>query len=162
MKQNYENEKNKLMDLDKNFYEYKQEVKAEKEKFDEDKSKLQQEIKELKEELETTKKKLEDAQKELKDSLDVVTNLKLESEKKKTEMEQIKTDSHNKIEEIKLKMEKASQNVFSQDKILNIISENIHFFFEQEFHLSLTNIIENIFKNFFNLHSKYFRHRGKC
>lgn len=31
MKQNYENEKNKLMDLDKNFYEYKQEVKAEKE-----------------------------------------------------------------------------------------------------------------------------------
>lgn len=56
MKQNYENEKNKLMDLDKNFYEYKQEVKAEKEKFDEDKSKLQQEIKELKEELETTKK----------------------------------------------------------------------------------------------------------
>jgi len=148
MKQNYENEKNKLMDLDKNFYEYKQEVKAEKEKFDEDKSKLQQEIKELKEELEITKKKLEDAQKELKDSLDVVTNLKLESEKKKTEMEQIKTDSHNKIEEIKLKMEKASQNVFSQDKILNIISENIHFFFEQEFHLSLTNIIENIFKNF--------------
>ena len=30
MKQNYENEQNKLMNLDKNFYEYKQEIKDKK------------------------------------------------------------------------------------------------------------------------------------
>ena len=43
MKQNYENEQNKLMNLDKNFYEYKKE-----------KNKLEQEIKEL------TQKELKD------------------------------------------------------------------------------------------------------
>ena len=32
MKQNYENEQNKLMNLDKNFYEYKQEIKEKKKK----------------------------------------------------------------------------------------------------------------------------------
>ena len=46
-------------------------------------------------------------------------------------MEEIKLETHSKIEEMKSKMEKASQNVFSQDKILNIIAENIHSFFEQ-------------------------------
>jgi len=30
MKQNYENEQNKLMNLDKNFYEYKKEIKDKK------------------------------------------------------------------------------------------------------------------------------------
>ena len=63
-------------------------------------------------------------------------------------MEEIKQECHNKIEEIKSKMEKVSQNVFSQDKILNIIGENIHYFFEQEFTLSFTRIIEDTFKNF--------------
>jgi hypothetical protein len=148
MKQLYESEQNKLLVIDKSFYNYKQESKAQIEQLKAEKEQLEKELNDITEELELTKKKLEDTEKELKNSLDVVTMLKLEGEKKKAEMEEIKTESYNKLEEIKSKMEKAGQSVFSQDKILNIIAENIHFFFEQEFHLSLTNIIETIFKNF--------------
>ena len=147
-KQLYESEQNKLLAIDKSFYNYKQEAKAQIEQLKAEKEQSEKELNDLNEELEATKKKLEDTEKELKNSLDVVTMLKLEAEKKKAEMEEIKTESYNKLEEIKSKMEKAGQSVFSQDKILNIIAENIHFFFEQEFHLSLTNIIETIFKNF--------------
>ena len=148
MKQCYENEQNKLLSIDKSFYNYKQESKAQIEQYKLEKERLENELNDITEELELTKKKLEDTEKELKNSLDIVSILKLEGEKKKAEMEELKTESHKKIEEIKSKMEKAGQSVFSQEKILNIIAENIHFFFEQEFHLSLTNIIETIFKNF--------------
>ena len=148
MKQCYENEQNKLLSIDKSFYNYKQESKAQIEQYRIEKENLENELNDIKEELELTKKNLENTEKELKNSLEVVSLLKLEAEKKKIEMEELKTESYNKIEEIKSKMEKAGQSVFSQDKTLNIIAENIHFFFEQEFHLSLTNIIETIFKNF--------------
>ena len=148
MKQCYENEQNKLLSIDKSFYDYKQDSKAQIERYRIEKERLEKELSDITKELELTKKKLENTEKELKNILEVVSLLKLEAEKKKVEMEELKTESFNKIEQIKLKMEKAGQSVFSQDKILNIIAENIHFFFEQEFHLSLTNIIETIFKNF--------------
>ena len=148
MKTNYENEHKKFIDLDKNFYQYKLDIEAQNSKDKEIKEKLEKEIKETKEELETTKKNLEENEKKLKEALNVVQNLQKENERKKAEMEEIKLETHNKIEEMKLKMEKASQSVFSQDKILSIIAENIHNFFEQEFSISLTTIIENIFKNF--------------
>ena len=148
MKSNYENEQKKFFDLDKNFYQYKQDVESQNAQEKEKKEKLEKELNETKEELDKTKNNLEESEKKLKEALDVVKNLQKENEKKKSEMEDIKLETHNKIEEMKLKMEKASQSVFSQDKILNIIAENIHSFFEQEFTLSLTKIIEDIFKNF--------------
>ena len=148
MKNNFEKEKQKLTDLDKNFYQYKLDVEEQNSQTKEKTERLEKEINEKNEELKNTKKNLEDNEIKLKEALDVVKNLQKENERKKSEMEEIKLETHNKIEEIKLKMEKASQSVFSQDKILNIIAENIHSFFEQEFTLSLTSIIENIFKNF--------------
>ena len=148
MKNNYENEQKKLLDLDKNFYQYKLDIETQTKQDKEKKEQLEKELNEKKEELEKTKKNLEESEKQLKEALDVVKNLQKEAEKKKSEMEEIKLETHNKIEEYKLKMEKASQSVFSQDKILNIIAENIHYFFEQEFTLSLTKVIEDIFKNF--------------
>ena len=148
MKRNFENEHKNLINLDKQFYEYKQEVEAQAIKDKELKEKLEKEINEQKEEIETTKKNYKETDNKLKEALDVVKNLQKESERKKAEMEELKTESHNKVEEIKLKMAKASQSVFSQEKILNIIAENIHIFFEQEFNLSFTKIIEDIFKNF--------------
>jgi hypothetical protein len=137
-----------LLDLDKNFYQYKLDIEAKNSQDKEKKEKLEKEIIEKNEELEKTKKNLQENETKLKEALDVVKNLQKENERKKSEMEEIKLETHNKIEEFKLKMEKASQSVFSQDKILNIIAENIHSFFEQEFTLCLTTIIEEIFKNF--------------
>jgi Ran GTPase-activating protein (RanGAP) involved in mRNA processing and transport len=148
MKANFENEHKNLINLDKQFYEYKKEVEAQAIKDKELKEKLEKEIIEQKDEIEITKKNYKETDNKLKEALDVVKNLQKESERKKAEMEELKTESHNKVEEIKLKMEKASQSVFSQEKILNIIAENIHIFFEQEFNLSFTKIIEDIFKNF--------------
>ena len=148
MKNNYENEQKKLLDLDKNFYQYKLDIEAQNSQDKEKKEKLEKEIIEKNDELEKTKKNLQENETKLKEALDVVKNLQKENERKKSEMEEIKLETHNKIEEYKLKMEKASQSVFSQAKILNIIAENIHSFFEQEFTLSFTTIIEVIFKNF--------------
>ena len=148
MKKNFEDEHQKLLDLDKNFYQYKLDNDAQKLKEKEKIEKLENELKDTKEQLAKEKKNLEDNELKLKEALNVVQNLQKENERKKSEMEEIKLETHNKIEEMKSKMEKASQNVFSQDKILNIIAENIHSFFEQEFSISLTKIIENIFKNF--------------
>ena len=148
MKNNFENEQKKLLDLDKNFYQYKLDIEAKNSQDKEKKEKLEKEIIEKNEELEKTEKNLQENETKLKEALDVVKNLQKENERKKSEMEEIKLETHNKIEEFKLKMEKASQSVFSQDKILNIIAENIHSFFEQEFTLCLTTIIEEIFKNF--------------
>ena len=148
MKNNFENEQKKLQDLDKNFYQYKVDIETQMSQEKEKKEKLEKELNETKDALDKTKKNLEESENKLKEALDVVTNLQKESEKKKSEMEEIKLETYNRIEEFKLKMEKASQSVFSQDKILNIIAENIHSFFEQEFTLSLTKIIEDIFKNF--------------
>ena len=148
IKKKFELEQKKLLDLDKNFYQYKTDIKAKDAKEKENTEKLIKEKNEQKEELEKTKKNLQETETKLKEAFDVVKNLQNEGERKKAEMEEIKQECHNKIEEIKSKMEKVSQNVFSQDKILNIIGENIHYFFEQEFTLSFTRIIEDTFKNF--------------
>ena len=148
MKKNYENENKKLLELDKNFYQYKTEISEKNIKEKEKINNLEEELKNKKEELNKITKNLNETEIKLKEALDVVKNLQKENERIKSDMEELKIESYNKIEEIKQKMEKASQSVFSQDKILNIISENLHNFFEQEFTLSLSKIIEDIFKNF--------------
>ena len=148
MQKNYENEKKKFLDLDKNFYQYKIDINEKTIKEKEKNIILEEELKKKKEELDKTIKNLNETDIKLKEALDVVKNLQKENERIKSDMEELKIESYNKIEEIKHKMEKASQSVFSQDKILNIIAENLHTFFEQEFTLSLSKIIEVIFKNF--------------
>ena len=148
MQKNYENEKKKFLDLDKSFYQYKTEISEKNLKEKEKNEILEEESKKNKEELNKALKNLNETEIKLKEALDVVKNLQKENERVKSDMEELKIESYNKIEEIKDKMEKASQSVFSQDKILNIIAENLHSFFEQEFTLSLSKIIENIFKNF--------------
>ena len=148
MQKNYENEKKKFLDLDKNFYQYKTEISEKNIKEQEKINNLEEDVKNKKEEIDKITKNLNETEIKLKEALDVVKNLQKENERVKSDMEELKIESYNKIEEIKNKMEKASQSVFSQDKILNIIAENLHNFFEQEFALSLSKVIENIFKNF--------------
>ena len=78
----------------------------------------------------------------------MLNNLQKENEKLKSEREELKRESYDQIQEMKVKLERASKNVFSTDKILTIIGENIHTLFVQEFSLSLNNIIEEILKKF--------------
>ena len=94
-------EQKKLLDLDKNFYQYKTDIKAKDAKEKENTEKLIKEKNEQKEELEKTKKNLQETETKLKEAFDVVKNLQNEGERKKAEMEEIKQECHNKIEEIK-------------------------------------------------------------
>jgi hypothetical protein len=148
MKKNYENEKAKYIELDKIFYEYKKKYELGKSTEEDKISKLEKELKTCKDELNIKTKKLEEDDIKSKEIAEVMANLKKENEKYKSDMEDLKTESYNKIEEMKLKMEKSSQSVFSQEKVLGIIAENIHNLFSQEFSLSFNKIIEEILKNF--------------
>ena len=148
MKKNNEAEKAKYLELDKIFYEYKKKYELGKNTETDKITKLEEELKKCKEELSIKTKKIEEDEVKSKETSEVLSNLKKENERIKSEMEDLKTESYNKIEEMKTKMEKASQSVFSQEKILAIIAENIHNLYSQEFSLSLNKIIEGILKNF--------------
>ena len=78
MKNNFENEQKKLLDLDKNFYQYKLDIEAKNSQDKEKKEKLEKEIIEKNEELEKTKKNLQENETKLKEALDVVKNLQKE------------------------------------------------------------------------------------
>ena len=89
MKDKFETEHKNLIDLDKKFYEYKQEVEAQSIKDKELVEKLKGELKEQKDEIEITKKNYKEVDNKLKEALDVVKNLQKESERKKAEMEEL-------------------------------------------------------------------------
>ena len=147
MKNNVEIEKKKYLNLDQRFYEYKKEYNLN--KPDDDKlHNINKELEETKKELNTTKNSLKDNEKKLKEATNMLNNLQKENEKLKSEREELKRESYDQIQEMKVKLERASKNVFSTDKILTIIGENIHTLFVQEFSLSLNNIIEEILKKF--------------
>ena len=148
MKKNFENEHNKYLDLDKRFYDYKKEYELNKNTENDKLSKLEKEVKNNKEELIIKNKIIEENNVKFKEVTDIMKNYQKENERIKSAMEDLKTESYNKVEEMKTKMERASQSVFSPDKILNIVGENIHTIFAQEFSLSLNRIIEEILKNF--------------
>ena len=148
MKNNFENEQKKYEDLDQRFYQYKKQYELNKSAEGDKISKLALEDKTNKEELINKNKIIEENSIKLQESSDIIKNLQNEKEKIKSEMEKLKTESYKKVEEMRIKMEKASQNVFSPDNILNIVAENIHIIFAQEFSLSLNRIIEEIMKNF--------------
>ena len=148
MKKNFENEQNKYIELDKIFYEYKKEHEKNKNSEEDKLAILEKELKECKEELEAKKKIIEENNIKYKEMADIMKNLQKENERIKSEMEDLKTESYKKIEDMKIKMEKVTQNVFSTETTLNIIAENIHTLFAQEYSLSLNKIIEDIFKNF--------------
>ena len=148
MKKNFENEHNKYLDLDKRFYDYKKEYELGKNTENEKLTKLETEVKSNREELINKNKIIEENNIKFKEVTDLMKNLQKENERIKSAMEDLKTESYNKLEDMKTKMERASQSVFSPDKILNIVGENIHTIFAQEFSLSLNRIIEDILKNF--------------
>ena len=148
IKKQYENEQKKYIELDKRFYEYKKEHESKKNSTEDKISKLEKELNESKEEINNKNKILEENNIKFKETGDIMKSLQKENEKIKSEMEDLKTETYKKIEGMKSKMEKATQNVFSTETTLNIISENIHTLFSQEFSLSLNKIIEDIFKNF--------------
>ena len=148
MKKNVENEQKKYLDLDQRFYQYKKEYELDKNSEGDKISKLEQDIKKTREELTVKDKLIEESSVKYKEITDVMENLRKINEKIKSDMEDLKADSYNKLEDMKLKMERASQSVFSPEKILNIVGENIHTLFAQEFSLSLNRIIEDILKNF--------------
>ena len=148
MKKNFENEHNKYLDLDKRFYDYKKEYELGKNTENEKLTKLETEVKSNREELINKNKIIEENNAKFKEVTDLMKNLQKENERIKSAMEDLKTESYNKLEDMKTKMERASQSVFSPDKILNIVGENIHTIFAQEFSLSLNRIIEDILKNF--------------
>ena len=79
MKANFENEHKNLINLDKQFYEYKKEVEAQAIKDKELKEKLEKEIIEQKDEIEITKKNYKETDNKLKEALDVVKNLQKEN-----------------------------------------------------------------------------------
>ena len=148
MKKNFESEHNKYLDLDKRFYDYKKEYELGKNTENEKLTKLETEVKSNREELINKNKIIEENNAKFKEVTDLMKNLQKENERIKSAMEDLKTESYNKLEDMKTKMERASQSVFSPDKILNIVGENIHTIFAQEFSLSLNRIIEDILKNF--------------
>ena len=148
LKKNYEKEQKKYVDLDKAFYEYKKNTEKDKSSGTEKIANLEKELKETVEKLNNANKSIEEKETKLKESMEVIKNLQNDNEKIKTTMEDIKVETHNKVEEMKTKVEKVSQNVFSTDKILNIVGENIHCLFKEEFSLSINKIINEIFKNF--------------
>ena len=147
-KKNYENEVKKYSDLDKAFYEYKNEICQEKTGKSDKISNLEKELKENVENLKNANKTLEEKEKKIKESMDVIKSLQKENERIKSTMEDLKNETYKKIEEMKTKVEKMSQNVFSPDNILNVVGENIHCLFKEEFSLSINKIINEIFKNF--------------
>ena len=147
-KKNYENEVKKYSDLDKAFYEYKNEVCQEKTGKSDKISNLEKELKENVENLKNANKTLEEKEKKIKESMDVIKSLQKENERIKSTMEDLKNETYKKIEEMKTKVEKMSQNVFSPDNILNVVGENIHCLFKEEFSLSINKIINELFKNF--------------
>lgn len=144
MKKNYENEQKKYLELDKKFYEYKEIVSSESGKI----ANLEEEIKKKNEENNENKKTIEKKEEQIKESMEIIKNLRKDNEKIKTEMGELRTETHNKVEEMKIKMEKVSQSVFSPDKILKTVAENIYFLFEGEFSLSLSKVVEEIIENF--------------
>lgn len=148
MKKKCEDEHNKYLDLDKRFYDYKKEYELNKNNENDKLTKLEKEVKDNREELITKNKLIEENNTKFKEVTDIMKNLQKENERIKSAMEDLKTESYNKVEDMKIKMERASQSVFSPDKILNIVGENIHTIFAQEFSLSLNRIIEDILKNF--------------
>ena len=148
MKKNIENEQKKYVDLDQRFYQYKKEYELDKNSEGSKITTLEQEIKTTREELIEKNKIIEENKVKYKEITDVMENLRKVNEKIKSDMENLKTDSYNKIEDMKIKMGRASQSVFSPEKILNIVGENIHTLFAQEFSISLNRIIEDILKNF--------------
>ena len=145
MKKNYEDEQKKYLELDQKFYEYKNNVSSASDKIDN----LEKELNKKNEENNENKKTIEKKEEQIKFSMDKIKTLEKENEEIKTEMGKIRTEAHNKVEEMKQKMKKVTQSVFSPDKILNTIAENIHYLFEKEFSLSLSNVIEEITNNFF-------------
>ena len=147
-KKNFENEHNKYLDLDKRFYDYKKEYELGKNTGNEKLTKLETEVKSNREELINKNKIIEENNAKFKEVTDLMKNLQKENERIKSAMEDLKTESYNKLEDMKTKMERASQSVFFFFKILNIVGENIHTIFAQEFSLSLNRIIEDILKNF--------------
>ena len=145
MKKNYEDEQKKKLELDQLFYEYKQKNALELGNID----KLKEELNKKDEENNENKKTIEKKEEEIKGSMALINTLREKNEKIINEMGELKTETHNKVEEMKKKIERISQSVFSPDKILNTIAENIHYLFEKEFSLSLSNVIEEITNNFF-------------
>ena len=148
MKKNIECEQKKYLDLDQRFYQYKKEYELDKNSEGDKILKLEQEVKASREDIALKNKIIEENNSKYKEITDIMKNLQKENERIKSAMEDLKTQSYNKMEDMKMKMERASQSVFSPDKILNIVGENIHTLFAQEFSLSLNRIIEDILKNF--------------
>ncbi len=147
-KKNYEKEQKKYLDLDKTFYEYKKEVEKDKSSGAEKIANLEKELSENIEKLNNANKTIEEKEKKLKESMEIIETLQKENERIKSNMEDLKVETHNKIEEMKAKVEKATKSAFSPDNILNIVGENIHCLFKEEFSLSINTIINEIFKNF--------------
>ena len=148
MKLNFENEHQKYLELDRRFYDYKKEYELNKNSDYSIISKLKEELKMNKEDLSKKTKIIEENNIKFKEINDIMKNLQKENERIKSSMEDLKTQSYNKIESMKMKIERASQNVFSTENILNIVGENINHIYEQEFSFSLNKIIEEILKNF--------------
>ena len=148
MKNNYEEGVKNYDNLDKIFFEYKQEREKGRSTDVEKINQLEQEIKNITEELNNTKKNLEEKNSKLNESMNIVKNLQKENENLRTNMEEMKVETYKKLEDMKMEKEKASKNVFSNDKIFSIIADNVHNFFTREFSLSLNKIIEDIFQNF--------------
>ena len=147
-KKNYEKEQKKYLDLDKTFYEYKKEVEKDKSSGAEKIANLEKELSENIEKLNNANKTIEEKEKKLKESMEIIETLQKENERIKSNMEDLKVETHNKIEKMKAKVEKATKSAFSPDNILNIVGENIHCLFKEEFSLSINTIINEIFKNF--------------
>ena len=148
MKKKYEEEHQKYDNLDKIFTEYKQEKEKGKEVESNKMNQLDEQNKKIMEQLNETKKTLEEKETKLEETLNVVNNLQKDNENLRTTMEEIKTETYSKLEEMKAEKEKASQNVFSNDRVFGIIADIIHNFFAKEYSLSLNKIIEDIFQNF--------------
>ena len=148
MKKKYEEEHQKYDNLDKIFTEYKQEKEKGKEVESNKMNQLDEQNKKIMEQLNETKKTLEEKETKLEETLNVINNLQKDNENLRTTMEEIKTETYSKLEEMKAEKEKASQNVFSNDRVFGIIADIIHNFFAKEYSLSLNKIIEDIFQNF--------------
>ena len=148
LEKNIENEKKKFMNLDQIFYQYKKEQEKGREGDINKIKELEEEIKTKNVKLDNTESELNDTKDKLKECMDIVKKLQNENDRIKSDSEEIKTDAFNKIEKIKQEMEKLSKSVFSTDKILNIISDNIHNIFKDEFSLSFVKIVESVLKNF--------------
>ena len=147
-KQKYEEEHKNLLELDKSFYQYKQEHEKSSSSDTEKIGMIENDLKKAKEEINNNKKIIEEKELKIKQTLEIVKNLQDDNNKLKTLADDIKRESFVKIENMKNKVDQASQSVFSTDKILNIVAENINNVFEQEFNLSYNRIIETIFSNF--------------